>query len=37
VSDFVSEIMLSAGHTYDVQLNDRPKDPRIVHLFGEID
>lgn len=37
VDDFVSDIMLNAGHAYDVQLNDKPKDPRIVHLFGEVD
>lgn len=36
VDDFSSEIMLSAGHTYDVQLNDNPKDPRIEHLYSEI-
>jgi ribonuclease HI len=29
-------IMLNAGHTYDVQLNDDPKQPRIVHVFGEV-
>lgn len=36
VDDFSSDIMLSAGHTYDVQLNDNPKNPRIEHLYSEI-
>jgi hypothetical protein len=29
--------MLSAGHTYDVQLNDNPQNPRIEHLYSEIE
>ncbi len=36
VDDFSSEIMLSAGHTYDVALNDNPKNPRIEHLYSEV-
>jgi len=36
VDDFSSDIMLSAGHTYDVQLNDSLKNPRIEHLYSEI-
>lgn len=36
VDDFSSDIMLSAGHTYDVLLNDNPKNPRIEHVYGEI-
>ena len=36
VDDFSSDIMLSAGHTYDVRLNDSLKNPRIEHLYTEI-
>jgi len=36
LDDFSSSIMLSAGHTYDVRLNDNRKNPRIEHLYGEI-
>lgn len=36
VDDFTSEVMLSAGHTYDVRLNDDPKNPRVAHNYGEI-
>jgi ribonuclease HI len=36
VDDFSSDIMLSAGHTYEVQLNDNPKNPRIECLYSEI-
>jgi ribonuclease HI len=37
VDDFTSELMLSAGHTYDVRLNDDPRNPRIADNYGEID
>lgn len=36
VDDFTSHLMISAGHTYEVRLNDEPKNPRIVEVFGEI-
>jgi ribonuclease HI len=36
VDNFSSELMLSAGHTYDVRLNDNPKNPRIEDVYGEI-
>ncbi len=35
--DFIfSNIMLSAGHTYDVQFNKNQKSPQIVKVFKEI-
>ena len=36
VDDFSSELMLNAGHAYDVRLNDNPKNPRIKDLYGEV-
>jgi ribonuclease HI len=38
VDDFSSErrLMLSAGHTYEVRLNDNPKNPRIEEVYGEV-
>ncbi len=36
VDDFSSDIMLNAGHTYDVQLDDNPRNPRIEHVYNEI-
>lgn len=36
VDDFCSEIVLSAGHLYDVRLNEKMKDPRIEYVFGEV-
>jgi ribonuclease HI len=36
VDDFSSDHMLSAGHTYDVQLNDSSKNPRIEQVHGEV-
>lgn len=36
VDDFSSELMLNAGHTYDVRLNDNPKNPRIEDVYGEV-
>jgi hypothetical protein len=36
VDDFSSELMLSAGHTYDVRLNDNPKNPRVEDVYSEV-
>ena len=36
VDNLFSEIMLHAGHTYVVKLNDEPARPRIVECFREI-
>ncbi len=36
VDDFTSEHMISAGHTYQVRLNDNPKNPRIEEVYGEV-
>lgn len=37
VDNLYSTILLKAGHTYDVRLNDEPKRPRIEELYGEVD
>jgi hypothetical protein len=37
VDDYTSELMLSAGHIYEVRLNDNPKNPRIEEVYGEIE
>ena len=37
VDNLYSTILLNAGHTYDVRLNNEPKRPRIEELYGEVD
>jgi ribonuclease HI len=37
VDDLVSDHYLKRGHTYDVRLNDDPKNPRIEHVFREVE
>jgi ribonuclease HI len=37
VDDLFSDIMLNAGHAYDVRLNDAPTRPRILALYGEVE
>ena len=36
VDDLFSDILLNAGHIYDVRLNNEPKRPRIAELYGEV-
>ncbi len=36
VDNFYSEVMLSAGHEYEVLLNDEPRQPRILENLGEL-
>ena len=33
---FSDDVMLNAGHTYRVRLNNDPSKPRIVKCFGEV-
>lgn len=37
VDDFTSKHMISAGHTYEVRLNDNPKNPQIEEVYGEVE
>ena len=37
VDNFFSEILLNAGHTYFVKLNDDPRAPRIERLYHEVE
>jgi ribonuclease HI len=37
VDDFTSDQMISAGHSYEVRLNDNPKNPRIEEVYREVE